>query len=183
MGLNLRALYDMNDAERAAFHKRADAAFNEHLIEEAAARKRQSKPRASKRNPHGKRGDELICMPMVIHDRNRGGVSVSTDGSQEKIVFLPFKAGIDVYHPPGGKWAAITMPKWLRKDRELLSAKMRSSLPPVPPGPTANHPDYDAYRRTEEGERAAINEHVRWQSEKLQPVTCFARKSYGGSTW
>lgn len=183
MSLNLRALYDMTDAERAAFHKRADAAFNEHLAEEKTRRERAPKPRAAKRAPRSKQGDELICMPMVIHDRNRGGVSASTDGSEEKIVFLPFKAGVDVFHPPGGKWAAITMPKWLRRDRGLLTDKLRSTLAPPVPGPTANHPDYEAYRRTEDGERSAINEHVRWQSEKLQPVTCFTRKSYGGSTW
>ncbi|WP_398471519.1 hypothetical protein [Tardiphaga sp.] len=182
MGLNLRALYDMNDAERAAFHKRLDDGFAEHLAEEKAALARQTKRRGSKRE-RSKRGDELICMPMVLHNRNRGGVEVSTDGNESKIVFLPFRAGVDVYHPPGGKWAAITMPKWLRKNRKLLSPELRSSLPPVPPGPAANHPDYEAFRRTEEGERAAINEHVRWQSEKLAPVKSFTRKSYGGSTW
>lgn len=182
MGLNLRALHDMNDAERAAFHKRLDDGFVERLAEEKAARARQTKPRASKHEPRSKRGDELICMPMVIHGRNRGGVSASTDGSEDKIVFLPFNAGIDVYHPPGGKWAAITMPKWLRNNRKLHTEN-RPDLPPIKPGVTAADPGYEAYRHTEDGERSAISEHVRWQNEKLAPVACFTRKAHGGSTW
>ncbi|WP_315833950.1 hypothetical protein [Bradyrhizobium prioriisuperbiae] len=74
-------------------------------------------------------GAEMICMALVVRsDARPGSIGVAVDDDPTSpTVWLPRKC-IEIEARTFRKWAAIDVPRWLRRDRGLFNASTGNSF-------------------------------------------------------
>jgi hypothetical protein len=124
-----------------------------------------------------------VCVEMAILETRTTGVFASTDGSREKMVFLPFNARVKIEAQHGPKWAAISMSGRMFFDRKL-GAENASDLPAPRPDFPPGHPDHNEfYAISEDGYRASTIQSVRRRNDALRPKRTHQRGNGSWSPW